>query len=788
MAALLLTVISWCILGWAVSRYIFWISDGFTLLAASLGTGLVLHTALLNGLLYVVGPVTGYWLGLAITVSISAGLYMIYHRQAAPIEMGISWPALAAVTTGVFLLWLTILPPLLNNEYFDREWHLPTAALIGSRGLPIRMPFAPNYCLYYHYGANMLAGTIFRVGGSLSLSQAMDWTMAMAVFSVLSLAANIAWKIRPSVLVALLAAGLLLFTGTNTWLGYLFKNEAIHDATDSMSAFAYFDRLLRPDLLKETAGNKGFPLAIGYFMNTYSHSMHAVSVNFGFICVLLPLIFLRSERRSLLSAVVLGMILGTLALYTETIWPVPAGLIGLYGLYVLYHSENRRPLLIWGTVLFAVAGLLLLFQGGAFTDSLFCKNFGSDPNTNESLNYTEFPTLPGYYSWLTGYVEMWKPVNWVQVFVEWGFLPFLFPLLVRHYLKTNRQPLVVAFLLASLVPVLILLVTNMKALGVNSGRVAVYPMMLWTVLLADWFLTQFRSRWWRRGLALLLLAGLTASGLQLLYGQFTYEKKPEEKRSLLFRSSFLDDIDRQVSQEWYAELGDEDFIIFDTTGNYEERKARVPGIFGYYTLGARSRADFEDIYYRDYLLSYPDPRLLHYVGIDYIYYDEDSWFNTPVNVHAMLLNSDSFERVLHQQQGEEARWLFKLTAPAPDEYPEYFAALVNGEVPIEQQIELELGDFVEPDAFIFIPRDNYGFLSVVNLPQIQTSVAFDLSPWSVSKLPQDLPGVDYLFVDDIWFGTLTLDEQKVFYDPHYYKLLRQWKDSYGRAYRLYRVN
>lgn len=419
--------IIWFVTGFALARYILFQTQWFTLIPMSMGLGIILQIFLLNILLYKFRPVTAYWLSVAALLGFSLAIFFLRRKVVKPLRLGLPTRTFILASAAVIFTWAWVVPALWRFEYYDQHWHHTLAGTIAKEGLPVRLYFNSEYCNFYHYASEIIGGVVFHVAKT-NMATAYDWIDAWAVLAVLWLAVNVGWRLshRKRVAVGLLGMALFFFSGNASWMYLPFTNTKVRDATQNMAVFDHFNEFTAPHMMKGAFENFGFPLARGTFTNPYSMILHTHSMNLAWICLMVVIILFLDNKpgnpHSWGIWIMAGIILGTMALAFETLWPVPMMMISLYGIYLLVTEQrNRWNIALHGASVIFPALLLAVFQGGAFTDGLFCDESALS-HPGENLTAIRFPAGPGYYSWLPlgEYISLAKPENWLRWVAEWG--------------------------------------------------------------------------------------------------------------------------------------------------------------------------------------------------------------------------------------------------------------------------------------------------------------------------------------------------------------------------------
>lgn len=797
---LLFVTLVWLVFGFAVARYFLQQHTWFTLLPMSLGLGLTLQTLMLNLLLYPLDALTGYWVSVVLSGTIALILFVWQRKDVQPISLGAS-PLVFGLTFGaVLFIWVWTLPALFRFEYYDQEWHYPLAGTIAAGGLPVRMSLNPDYCPFYHYAPDLLAGTIFRVANT-RMSTTYDWTNAAWVLAFLGLAVNVVRSIsqRRSLFVGWLGMALFFFYGHAAWMELPFYNETVREWTADMPAFKYFHE--RAEDIRPTVLNGGFTFTQAAFVHTNVGFLHTHSINVGLTCIMLILLLMLDKKPGTPGTashwITVGLILGLLPLAFETLWPVPLAAIGFYGLYLLFtEKEHWRRLTAHGMLIFVPAIALGIFQGGAITDALFCQEDGLGlTSEGEPLTTVSFPSGPGYYTWHiredNDYVALDEVKNWPRALDEFGIVVLLYPFILYHYVVRRRHPFATAFTVAAILPVLGILITDFEVIRVNSTRLGSVPLTLLALMAADWLDWE-----WQQGRKLLvigLVAGMCFTGVFSLFGKAVHSPDPGNEEDRKYGNAALfAELDEKVQEKWFGKVGEREQIILDMYSS-PITYIRPSVLLGHYTLFLESRSDWTILPYIAALREFPDPDFLRAFNIEYIYLDEVWWRNAYPQAIALIENPAYFEEIFTETDGEAFRKLYRVVESESDHQPinldearlipaQYFLAIFNWP------------EIVPPGAAIFHPGFSLAPYLKDHLPGLKIQSDLDvpaqsaIDRWRETKLPDGLreAGFEYLYLDSIWF-TFASDADVKTIDENYTLAFEMKLNSNGAFFRVYHV-
>ncbi len=789
-----LTALTWFISGFYCAYYILRINLLPLLIPLGMGIGIILQTFLLNLFLRFSNlPVpTAYWLSCFILFSTCIGLYIRRDREIPPLSLGMSRKHFIVYASFILFIWIWLCIPVIRFEYFDQIWHYPLAATIGHGGLPVYLPSNPEYCTFYHYGVDLIAGVILRVSGT-DLAATYNFITIWNVLAVLGLSAGAIWRVNQnhSIGVGLLGMCLLIFSSGADWLFFPFLNEKIHDEASKHALFELHVLKTAPENLIKSYANVGIPIVNSPFFGSYSKSLNSHNINFGLICALLIFHVMLSNnlknRRNSQPWILASIILGTMPLFYESLWPVPMLMIGLAGVHAFIEAPSAYATIIKNSLLvFIPVFILITVGGGVVTDTLFCT--GAELGITEegsSVETLQFPAAPGYYSWLpTGVrTSLLEPANWLRWITEWGLTLVLFPFLIVHFFRYKNTSPAIYLLLSAIITIITFLHVNFTFIAHDTGRVIIVPLMLIAMLSADWFYTLWSKKSVLRFMSILMISGICFSGGVLMVAQAFYQPNPQEQSRPEMNPRWLADIDLMVQDKWYAKLGKREEMVIDISYSVWPARTRAPMIFGNYSLYSRSRSELFVI--PDYikaLYEIPNFKALNYLGVRYVYIDNVWWEQAPPEIRNLLQNTNHFKLVFHLEDSGVFRELYEVL-PLEGHPPSWVNQLQRDELPASYYLMLfDWEEIVTPHSRVFhpsfyltIPIKNYAN-EIVTQNDLSTDDSNLINQWRETKDPEFLinAGIDYLLLDDDWLSYATSEEIDLITSNSSYILVKDW--------------
>lgn len=691
----LLLGVLWWAGGWLLATHLFHLKSRERLLAG-LATGLLLFIVFTNLLANVLRLAEG-WLSLpaALTISIIGGAvltlglgllaaYLNLRRwqpgQSTPGKADgaatfqrqdlAAWPQLLALV-GLLAIFAMINRGL---AIFDDYYTLPSTSLMASGDVPPHFYLNPATSLAHHYGLNLFAASLMRIGGLFAWS-AFDLSKALSV----SLTVILAWLwFRRATggsggqsgaywgsLLVLFGCGarwVLLLLPENTLLrigdGLRLMGSALQSGTN------LYTILLNPWKI-EGGGPIPFPFAFtnGIFqpLNMGMGSNGALSQMTLFLLLLLATHGATRHLAPLwrpMEGIVYGLLLASLALSAEYFFVlIVAGML-IAGLWILISGVRRKNtrqalagLAQWGWILLP-AIILAAFGGGVITETLRSLtsqlgNLSVGGSANLNFFYLRWP--PAITSAHFGPLSVTEPRHLLIGLAEIGFVALLAPLATKWSIHHSRHgewaPAWMAFgaLFSFFVSFFIFYGAER-----DTARLAGSALFIWIALgfPMAWIVWRKSNRWIKTsliaGYAVSILAGISLFSIQLISiarPQFTY---------------FITTPDAQLGSAYWDKL-EPQAQIFDVL------PYRSVTLFG---RGAGRASQDIHTAFEDWLAlaQAPDPLNLARAGYSYVYVDKETWQAwTPGQKQA-------FQQACVKKLGEQVtqerdfRWLLDIRA------------------------------------------------------------------------------------------------------------------------------
>ena len=347
-------LVALAVVGFVVARVALRQDDDRVALAQGIVISLALWGLITNFVLYAVPGLAGAAVGWGLTLILGTVL-----AWRAPHSI---WPrprvAAGFAVAFLVLFWLALASRQLL-ESPDPMLHLGLAAWIRAGGFPPELPWNPGLVVRYHHAADLLVGLLTPpVGPDLAFVQellgAYAWT-SFALVVVTALLRRGSWK------VALVIAPLLLTAGAWTWTslgGGILQGPVPAglpaDGLGGSLADIYWPSAGSTGALEPTALNDIWTPAF-----TLGYALAFVVLEFA----------TRSERAPWLGVLTLGVLVGFMGILATSLVPV---VVVLWAALAAVHVMRERcaGAAVRSGAGLALAGLLLLVGGGAFTGIL----------------------------------------------------------------------------------------------------------------------------------------------------------------------------------------------------------------------------------------------------------------------------------------------------------------------------------------------------------------------------------------------------------------------------------
>jgi hypothetical protein len=601
-------------------------------LVAGLATGFLLFIVLSNLLAQLLSLTAAYWSSSGIIFLTGLLLALLTKKRSLlNLKTFSGWPHL--IILGLVVFGFTLI--LRGLAIFDDYYHLPMISVMATGDIPPHFYLDPSLHLPYHYGLQVFAASMVRLGGFFPWSA---WDISRAI--VFGFTVVLAWlwlrRLTRSSLPAYLGSGLLIFGGGARWLLLLVPTPLLArmgaNLNMDLSGIAAGGNLVA-DLANRWPMDGGGPFPFPYafasgIFEPLNMQLGATGAMWEMTILLLLLIW-KPRKYSLVGSLIIGLLLASLALSSENVFAlVVAGMVLILTLDLLrslrYHRPDKfRSLKTWGIPI-AVSTVLALFQGGYITGG-FMHVLASLTGRSYPMVTTDFqgfslrwpPAVPsGHF----GPLSLFDPGQIVILLAEAGLALILLPVAVIYWLGKLRrsdhlpQALAAGSLLSLLFPVFFRYgldfdITRLVGASLWLSFALAFPVLwLWLVNARSGFRIAAGV-----GYGVAIFAGLVMLAVELIA-----IPAPQTTYYLKFREG-------DFAKLYWNRL-EKDAQILDS---YPERAVLLFG---------RASYAAEDVYKRspawEALIANPDPARVASAGYSYVYMDQNWWQSLPPEIQA----------------------------------------------------------------------------------------------------------------------------------------------------------
>ncbi len=440
-------------------------------LITGLAAGFLLFIVLSNLLAQILPLTVAYWSSSLVLFLCGLALALLPPKRPQIDLWPLKWWPQIAILFAVILGFTMILRGL---AIFDDYYHLPMISVMATGDIPPHFYLYPSLHLPYHYGLQVFAAGMVRLGGFFPWSA---WDISRAV--VFGFTALLAWlwirRMTGAKLPAYLGTVLLIFGGASRWLLLLIPQPLLN----RMGANLHMDISgmtaggnLVTDLVNRWPMDGGGPFPFPYAFA--SGILEPLNMQLGAtgamweMTILLLLLLWKPRKTSFVNTLTISLLLASLALSAEHVYAaVFAGLVIYFLVYAIRNAVRHRPLklasLVPWVIPLALSALLVLFQGGYITGGFlsFLSNLTGHTYPMVTTDFQGFslrwpPAVPsGHF----GPLSLFDPGQVVIMLAEAGPALILMILVIIYWLRNLRkahrllQALVIGSILSLLFPI-----------------------------------------------------------------------------------------------------------------------------------------------------------------------------------------------------------------------------------------------------------------------------------------------------------------------------------------------
>lgn len=424
--------------------------------------GIALYIFLINLLAHVIKGTPGFYLALAIEISLA---FLIKgHLVTRPMEFPKGKLRIYCLIT--FLFWGIFLYTFLATGDMggDIYYHYGIAALFSRGDYPMHTPWQPDYVMTYHFGVAEFLGAARSITGATFLS--IHRILALIMF--FSWSQILTWLLVKKVsdkFSSVLVISIPAFIGLISLGGFMIVwPESLTPIYFNRNIFQWFGQL--PNL-NSTMDSYGSPLILD-MMVTFLHRFFALSFFFSTLTLLL----LPKKISSWILTAGIVILLSSIALTDESVLIVILPAVFIVSFFTLFNKSIFKAL-----ILITISILVICLQGGLITETLF-----NPQNYSGTLFFPkEYQEYHAYQisSRLLDNLPNYQPFRWFHPGIIWQ-LSLLLIISVSLQIKSLNfidlkerkkiQSIIYLFLISSATSLIAYYGIVPKLLGVNGNR------------------------------------------------------------------------------------------------------------------------------------------------------------------------------------------------------------------------------------------------------------------------------------------------------------------------------
>lgn len=503
----------------------------------------------------------------------------------------------------------------------DDFQNLPLSSLMGTGDLPPHFPGRPDTRFGYHYFLILLGVQFTRVASAAPWT-ALDLARALSFALPMALTGLVAWRLTRNRIVASIAIFFAGFAGGTRWLLLLLPGSLLNRISAELTLIGS-GRATADNLIEalsspwKVAGSGPIPFPFAFVNGVISPTLMAHNGFGGSAGLILILLFLLAGRqRAWQPGIPLVILLASTALANEMNFILLY--VGIMLIAILWIVQNRsirppRSARFW-IVVFILAGLLVLVQGGFITEAVYGRLL---PSASESDSYFEGGFVivpPTLISSHLGKLSLFNPIQLLVALIEVGPMILTLPLVLRWgYQAFREEQWFQAAIIASAIPSILSLCLEYRG---NAGLTATTRLLanmffgsgVLGVSLA-WLWLQNQAEW-KRNIVYGLGAMTVFGGVLLFAIELIAIPHP-------VYSEYLTDMDAPFYDEYWNHLDPSSAWVFDPD------PSRGMALFGRQT-DALIGWGVETPEFKT-LLENPDPHQLQRAGYRYVYAGKEYW-------------------------------------------------------------------------------------------------------------------------------------------------------------------
>ncbi|MGD8632157.1 MAG: hypothetical protein PVF85_01210 [Anaerolineales bacterium] len=613
--------------GWFIASHSFRL-QGRERLISGIGIGLVCYIFFTNILGQILSPGISFYLaGLLVVVAGLIARYADPQGELRSREVNV-WPLL------ILLFSLTALITLIGRgiAIFDDRKNLSIISTMAAGDIPPHFYMNPDYLFNYHYGFQLFAAGLMRVGGLFPWS-AFDLGKGIVSALAIILAGVWGWRVTHSKGWAAATGLLLALSSGSRWLLNFLPLSILQRASVRIDLWGASDSTVRSlinGLSQSWAIDGGPPLALPFayvngILQPFVLKLHKGPIGLGLVILILMLLLI-GKNRSWPGFLVLCVLSATWGLTAEAEF-ILFGFGVLAAVAFTAASKGMRSLsgtsaYIQTLLAMLIGGVVSLVQGGTITEmakGIVGISSGSGLGGGTGLGGFQFRWPPAIVSAHLGELRLTNGYELLVGLLEIGpaiLAGILVLFCIRRWLQHDR--LAEAALALGSYAGFILPLFLRYTVDRDITRMSAFALLSW-ILLAVPILAILMRRMkldWLRIAVVSWSGALIFGGLVVTGSLFTAIPKA------IF-SYQISDLDVHMTRQVWDELPQDALIM-------SSHEWLVVPVTGRLTRTFADNTTPLDEWLRQ--LEDPDPRKLENAGFDYVYVDEAWWQEMPADI------------------------------------------------------------------------------------------------------------------------------------------------------------
>ena len=578
----LLTAMLWSLGGWLIATHAFEIEKKERLVIG-FGLGMVLYLWLVNLVGRFMTPVAAFFIPALVVLFI--GLAMAW-KSGRPF---LNFADFSIYPFLIILAALFVYSVMLERglSIFDDYHHLPAISVIGAGSLPPRDYLYANFNYFYHYGFELLGGSLMRLGdlfawSASDVSKALVWAYSMILFGfVFYRYLRRTWK-------AITATILLAFLGGTRYLLMLLPVNILH-FFDSSIGFEGISGDLGQPFSKalfsawNVGGGPPQPIPFGIVNGINSPYIFSHGGEWPLALIILLLLWLLSTSINTWKSIpILTILMAHLALTFESSYGLMLLAMVLVAIYLWRKKPKFNIKPFWYlSIASAISFPFAMLQGGTLFSialNLFSRISGASStvtaaimqNTNTSAFTLHWP--PTIFSAHFGALNIFNPGQLIVGLFEIGPILFFSAWITSWAISKFRDGdwLVSVLIVSAWLGFIISLFVTYNLAERDITRFTKHALILWMII----FIIQLFSRtegtakwgWW---VMFACAVVMSIGGVVIFIDQLSAIRKP-------VLSEGIEGVDSHISSQVWGNLPQTGWIFDPGSNNF--RATALTGI------------------------------------------------------------------------------------------------------------------------------------------------------------------------------------------------------------------